>query len=411
MRADKFTKVTIEIFEKWLNYLYKEFQLNGYITQQGTLFSFPKNIIFAESKDHYIAEIVGEQKLLSPNTLKFAFPKKNKKIQNVNSYLNAGFPVKDEEKAVFNFAGGLFADFAVYSRYDKELIDKKLNIKSFGLSIVPTQEFEPVIPLNFGKNVDKQVIYDVSTIRADSFRLFYRYMSTVIVIKKNNSLTQYKNWLIDTINKCAKPEGSGHLLGLNSYPESFESIFAKKLRSLAYENVNELDIDEFILNHSNDFAKCLGYSEAKSKIKLKIIDNKGWDRSHLIPDYLMQKEHGELHDILDLKKGLLKYRKLTKNGKSRIRFVDYLEELIAQLEGYRKYFMSQENSNWALQNKGIRVENPKLIGIVGNHNNFIREDIDLALERYWRNDIIILSYNEIVNLIRLQNNLQKNSLA
>lgn len=173
--------------------------------------------------------------------------------------------------------------------------------------------------------------------------------------------------------------------------------FRQELLSLANQPVHETRIDDFINQHNALFAKALNYKGARSNIELKIIDKKGWDKSSLIPDYMMEREDGS-YDILDLKKGLTK-NNLTKGGKSRRRLTSYCYELVAQLEGYKRYFESPLNSQWALDNFGIKMNySPRLIGIVGNQNSFFREEIDEALLVH-RDNIVLFSYNDICDLL------------
>ena len=45
------------------------------------------------------------------------------------------------------------------------------------------------------------------------------------------------------------------------------------------------------------------------------------------------------------------------------------------------------------------IDNPKLYGIVGNYDNFKREDVNLALGQY-KDNIILISYNDLIDLLR-----------
>jgi len=176
--------------------------------------------------------------------------------------------------------------------------------------------------------------------------------------------------------------------------------FARELTSLTDQNVNERIIDRFIQAHSKHFSNALGYKKALSKVELKWMDGDSTDPKSSSPDYLMQRKDGYF-DILDLKTSMLKYNSLTRGGKSRCRFNAYVSELIAQLIGYERYFKRDKNSKWVYDTHGIKIQNPRLIGIVGNYDNFIREDVDLALEQY-KDNITILSYADLTNLLRNQ---------
>lgn len=404
MRIDKLIKSTIDIFEKWLNEVQSDFKKGALISiVPGYKYSFPNEVIIAESPTHYVIELSGSQNIFQNNSIKLKSTSKIIKVINTTSYINAGFPVKNIEQGTIsiNFSGNTLIGARVSTDYDKKLFQNKINIKRHGAELKSSSKLNAQIPISISPTADKLILYDVDSIRADKFRLFYRYISTAIVIKKRTSLTNYKNWLNSNIRELGFQK-EPHFLGLNLYNDTTQTPFARKLLSLAYESVSEQEIDNFIEKHNQEFAKALGYQNALSKTKLKLIDKKGWTKSELIPDYLMQKADNKHYDILDLKKGLLKYKKLTRGEKSRSRFNSYLNELAGQLYGYDRYFKSETNQNWAKKEKGICVDNPLLIGIVGNHNNFLREEIDMALEQY-KDNLIILSYNELFNLLRINN--------
>ena len=111
----------------------------------------------------------------------------------------------------------------------------------------------------------------------------------------------------------------------------------------------------------------------------------------------MEREDG-FFDILDLKKALLKQSITVKARPRGIRFNWYVSNLIAQLMDYRRYFDCKTNREWAHSNHGIKVNNPFLIGVVGNFDTYKKERVDLALEPY-RDNIVIHSYQNIVDLL------------
>jgi hypothetical protein len=134
-------------------------------------------------------------------------------------------------------------------------------------------------------------------------------------------------------------------------------------------------------------------------MRLPLLNKEGFnkDDQFLQPDYLLKRADGYC-DILDLKKSLIEEKTLVKGKKKRIMFKDYVGSLIGQLNGYKRYFNDPEHIKLA-KKQGIIVNNPKLYGIVGNHNNFVFEDVQLALEPY-KDNIVLLGYNSIVDLLK-----------
>lgn len=227
-------------------------------------------------------------------------------------------------------------------------------------------------------------------------KFFFRIHSFTLIIKKNIKKEALLSFLISTSEARLKSK-SPIFMGL--FVETEPNIrFRKELFGLANQPAHETRIDSFINRHNSVFSNALNYKSARSNINLKIIDKEGWDKETLIPDYLMEREDGS-YDILDLKKGLIN-SSLTIGGKSRRRLNAYCYELVAQLEGYKKYFDSAKNSQWALENYGVKLNHsPLLIGIIGNQNSFFREEIDEALLVH-REHIVLLSYNDVCDLFK-----------
>lgn len=172
-----------------------------------------------------------------------------------------------------------------------------------------------------------------------------------------------------------------------------------ELKSLAYHKVDETAIDKFIQLISNQFANSLGYKSAKSNIRLEIQDStsKSTEKKYLTPDFMMEREDG-YYDILDLKLGLLN-SDFAFGDWTNSYFSSYATKLVGQLNGYKRYFSDPENAKWTYEKHLIKVQNPKLIGIAGNHNNFDRKIVDTALEGNIA-DFNLISYNELANLLR-----------
>ncbi|MDO9229977.1 MAG: hypothetical protein Q7U03_10485 [Syntrophales bacterium] len=248
------------------------------------------------------------------------------------------------------------------------------------------------------ETADKLVLRDIDIVRSQGPEIYFRRISTVLVLRKTIGEEELRAWLSEKAQYMFMAQVFADVLGINIDYSVSEEGFAVQLLSLSQQDVCEPTIDTFIRENASFFAKALGYRDAISQQQLQIINTEGLTGEYLQPDYLMLREDGG-YDILDLKKALMS-RQTTVGTQNRIRFSAYVAELIGQLEGYRRYFSLRENRDWVTSNLGINVsDNPRLIGIVGNHNNFERDQVDLAMGAY-RDNISILSYAEIVNLLR-----------
>jgi hypothetical protein len=65
------------------------------------------------------------------------------------------------------------------------------------------------------------------------------------------------------------------------------------------------------------------------------------------------------------------------------------------LAHYEAYFTHLENRKYAKDAYNIEVKNPKLILIIGNYENFTREEVDEALRPYQNDKFMIIDYDTL----------------
>ena len=200
-----------------------------------------------------------------------------------------------------------------------------------------------------------------------------------------------------------------YITGINfSHSESYINI-ARQLISFSNQIIREPSIDRYIEEHKFVFANALGYKDAL-KVSFRWVERSTDEPCESKPDFVLVKRDNTF-DILDLKTGaiklksLTKAKQLTKGQRIRIRFVDYVNELISQLEGYKSYLRYEKNIQF-IKNKykvDVDLDNMRLIGIVGNQNNFDTSQVASALNPY-KDYIKIISYYDLANMI-LRHNL------
>jgi hypothetical protein len=110
---------------------------------------------------------------------------------------------------------------------------------------------------------------------------------------------------------------------------------------------------------------------------------------------MAQREDG-FFDIYDLKTAALDRMRITKGEQRRRRFIDYIEEGIAQLAHYREYFTFEGNCQIAEKKYGIKVRNPRLTLIAGNIENADVREVTEACRRY--PEIALLDYDTLAQL-------------
>ncbi len=397
MKSRQLIKVASRWFEDWFKYIKGSIEY-GQISINGE-YSFPGVLRVGESNAHYVIELTGAQDIGNTQEYHIRVPSGTEKIANATSFLNPGPRTNGATSAlmVITSRDNIFSHLVFATRFDREKFEQHINVPIVGPRIQADADFDADVPLMIAGTADKLLFRDIDLIRSDGPQIFFRRISTIIVLKKTISERQLVDWLNGKSQFMLGMPERPDILGLNlDYSVSKEG-FAVQLLSLANQDVTERIIDSFIQHNKSFFAQALGYIKAFSQPECKIINSDGLEGEFLIPDFMMLRQDGGC-DILDLKKALIP--SVTVGTRNRLRFNAYVAELVGQLEGYRRYFSSPENARWVTENLGITVaDNPRLVGVVGNHNNFERDRVDLAIGPY-RDNLSIISYSEVANLLR-----------
>lgn len=403
MTSKLFKQCMISFFTDWLNHV------NRLIGEKKLVlfcdYSFTNILRIAESPTHFICELYGSKEYKPSQRISLSVAHKAEKVPSTTSFFVPGNNICDAMTASITIGGigNSFTALRIGTDHDVERVNRIFNLNRFTATIVSNKALLPLKIID----ADCLSLIDIELIRAADLRIFYRIIPSAFIVKKNIMKDRLEKWLTEQVEASAKLCAvTNKIIGLNTTIDLISDTFAKQLISLSNQDVKESTIDSFVLENANYFAKALGYIDAYSQKTLKWIEREPNDPYESKPDYLMKKGNN-CFDILDLKTGALKYKSVTKSlrsgrdGKARIRFNDYVSELIAQLHDYKKYFASETNSKWAYMQHGIKVEDPKLIGIVGHYNNFDKDEVDTVLNQY-RHNIAIMSYYDVANLLRAQ---------
>lgn len=181
---------------------------------------------------------------------------------------------------------------------------------------------------------------------------------------------------------------------------SFENFLAAcQLQSIVrLQGLHENTIGAFIVNHPEIAKRAFGCSSMHHELSLPWLEHDGTvEDSEIRPDLLLRRSDG-CFDICDFKLAKLDKKSLTRGPRKRRRFVDYINEGIAQLHNYKNYFSFPKNSDYALYNYGISINNPRLILIAGSYENINTQE---ALEacRPFR-DITIIDYDTLSSMFQ-----------
>lgn len=326
--------------------------------------TYNSQIRIAETQDHYIAELLGS-KDFEINEKAEIITRATEKVDNVNSFVLGTDKISYTEIAILDFrksSCNLSGIFLAPSN------DKKETENRLGIGIVKDviRKESATIPIQFGEETNNSLLHQIELLRIVTSNIYYRHISFLIIVKKSNSLIEFRNWFREHLeqkwNDCVP-------VGIDFSAESVNIGMSRSLISLSEQNITERILDKYIVQHSEMFANSMNYKRALPQIELKLIKRNDDDYRISIPDYLMESKD-ETYHIVDLKKGFLG-RKLVKGKIGRERFIDYVTELVAQLINYERYFEESENRDYTKSNYGIEVNNEiKLIGVVGGFHEY-----------------------------------------
>ncbi|HBQ7350260.1 TPA: hypothetical protein L8Q33_005311, partial [Klebsiella pneumoniae] len=141
--------------------------------------------------------------------------------------------------------------------------------------------------------------------------------------------------------------------------------------------------------------RALGYDSIVYEPSLKWVEKtKDNTDVYINPDALLKRPDGN-YDICDFKKGLLKRKKITKDERRRRRFIDDVDEGIAQLDNYEEYFTYDGNKKYALDKYNVSISEPRKILIIGNVENTVLIEVEQALRG--RKDNLVIDYDSLIS--------------
>jgi len=177
---------------------------------------------------------------------------------------------------------------------------------------------------------------------------------------------------------------NGEVKGVHTVHGNDENlVISAQLQAMyLFPSLHETTLGNFINSHPEIVRHAFQTDLFIYEPYLEWIEHDGTCEDKAInPDLLIKRSDGNF-DIYDLKTALLDKNNITKGGRRRRRFIDYVEEGISQLANYREYFSYIENAKHAEKKYGIKIDNPKLVLITGSYDNVNIEEINQACRKY-----------------------------
>jgi hypothetical protein len=345
---------------------------------------YPNILLVTNCKGYYVAELVGAVEHFDGLRIK---RHKEKSIYRYFSQFDDSEPDPvvrlDGHCIVFKYTClSQEADFeAITNRFPQiELYDSKLQRIGGHGSV-----------FSFGKNFTSCSIHNSILVNKNGNVYRCKNILSSYVVKSginSDELIELFNWIISDN------------LAINIHTarrDKKKIIIAGQLQSMfLFPSLRETTIGQFINLHPEIVKKAFKTEHFVYEPSLDWVEHDGTCEDQAINPDLMIKRNDGYYDIYDLKNALLTKDNLTKGGRRRRRFIDYVEEGIAQLANYREYFRYDKNARFAEERYGIVVDNPQLVLVVGSFENAKIDEINQACRRY--EGITVIDYDTLCQL-------------
>lgn len=376
MLFDKFVSEMKKVWQHYLKYIY-EMQVKGNLNSNGGSVLYPNILIVTNCSGFYIAELVGAVSNYQGLTIK---KHKEKSIYRYLSQFDDSEPDPcmhlDGANLGFRFLClAQDADFkAVEERFPSiELYGSKLN-RTGGKGSV----------FSFGPNFESCSIENC--VLVNSLDHLHRCKNILAAYVFKSSIKKLR--LIEFFHEAL---GKMEVKGVHTIQGKSEEqlTVAGQLQSMyLFPKLHETTIGEFLNLHPEIIKKAFKTEHFEYEPYLKWFEHDGTCSDVAInPDLLVKRGDG-YYDIYDLKTAALTKKNITKGGRKRRRFIDYVEEGVAQLVNYKEYFTYPKNAEHAKEKYGLQVKEPKLVLVVGTWENSSPEEIKQARRRYQHIEII-----------------------
>lgn len=390
MNYKRFLEITRFHWNKYLNLVIKAGK-EGYLDTGGGQILFPQILLHTKTKNHYVAELLGADKKFNGLT------EKSHNEISINRYFNQFDTSKG--KPLFNMnAKGLSTITNITLSRQVDFNDLKSRfpfVSDQGTIFIPPENTTGTL-ISFGNDFEALCIENCMLVNTNSTCFRVKSILNLIVVSEKMRAVDYnqdfENYLLQDNNvkgiyTCRDEKGEDLALA-----SQFASTY------LLY-GLRETTIGEFLNKHSTIIKRGLGTKNYEYEPYLKWIESSEDNTDTAInPDLMIERDDG-YYDIYDLKTALLNKKKITKGKRSRRRFIDYVEEGVAQLANYAEYFDYAKNREHALQKYGIQVKNPNLILIVGNYDNVNKTEVEEASRRL--KNFTIIDYDSFLQLFLL----------
>ncbi len=385
MFFDKFVKTTVSWWDSYLRNVADNKKKGTLIGSKDCEILFPNILLVTHVKGFLIAELIGARKEFEG--LKVIIHKEN----SIYRYLSQ---FDDEEPIpLINLNSKCLGlrFLCLAQEVDFQELKKRFPfVELYSNKLVRARGKGSVV--SFGNDFSSCCIENSVLVNRCNNTFRCKNILELLIVKRSTS----KNELIELFEYTTKGNvAKGVHSVLMGREESL--IVAGQLQNMyLFPHLRETTLGEFINSHPEVVKKAFKTTHFEYEPYLDWLEHDGTVEDKVInPDLLVKREDG-FYDIYDLKTAVLTRSSIVKGGRKRRRFIDYVEEGVAQLANYREYFEYPKNRELAKKKYGIEVNEPKLVLIVGNWENTDITEIKEACRRY--KDVNIIDYDTFTHL-------------
>lgn len=342
----------------------------GLRSPPGTNVYFPSLLLVTKTPRHYVAELAGARPGFQGLSVK------RQRAASVDEYL--GQFQSDDHEALFELNGARHGFLSLTLAQDVTVDEVEERFPFVGM-------YPSVLhriggrgsPILFGPKF-RSCMFDNCMILNQLGGIFrVKHLLNCVVVSHGVIRSSLDEWL----QESARDQ---RILGVHTCGAGREEALVKAAQFASLylsASSRETTIGEFLRDHPDVVEGATDAPRFIYEPYLRWVDGPSDNEDEAInPDLLVQRPSGDW-DIYDLKTAVLTRKSITKGRRRRRRFIDYVEEGIAQLAHYREYFSFEANRAHALERYGADVRAPRLVLVVGNLDNAREGEIREASRR------------------------------
>lgn len=386
-----FAKASIHFWDDYLKTVDRAIR-GGQVhtTVQDPVPSFPQSLLATELPGHFVMELVGGRtrhrglRLLSNS------------MDSLDVYFGQ-FAHRPDTPAMFDFANSEYSglkSLAVISPTTGEELRRRFPGVSTLYSSTLQWSGEPdVIPIRIGPRSNFICVEDCLLVNSFGPAVRIRNVQLAVVVRRDATETDLLNYFRTTFKL------SDQISGMRMLPRGDAEIIqlaAQFANVYLMNGLRETSIGRFIDQHAEILTTALGCSGLISEPYLEWqVPSPDPNETAVNPDLFLIRGP-DACDVYDLKLPLLNRAKITTGQRRRRRFVDSVEDGIAQLAHYREFLDVPENRTYAEAKYGVRFDTCRYGLVVGNYENVDAEEIREASRRL--GDFTLVDYDTLLQL-------------